>query len=68
MANMSHESRSTNEAERVADLPPSTGDPYDNVPSPILTDSARRRSLDDMRRLSEEIKWERARAHIRPIV
>jgi hypothetical protein len=62
---MSQGSHSTSKREAGPDLLHSAGDPYNHRPSPILTDTERRRSLDDMRRLSEEIKMERARIGIR---
>lgn len=62
---MSQRSHTASPRESVVDLFASASDPYNRRPSPIQTDSERRRSLDEMRRLSEEIKMERARAGLR---
>jgi predicted RNA polymerase sigma factor len=56
----SQESHLRDRGAKVVSLLPSAGDPYNHEPA--LLDSARRRRLDDMRRLSEEIKLERARS------
>ncbi|HWW20652.1 MAG TPA: hypothetical protein VNZ06_07595 [Steroidobacteraceae bacterium] len=55
---MSQGSHSHGKTEKVVDLF-SSDDPYNRRPIHV-TDTARRRTLDDMRRLSEEIKSERA--------
>jgi hypothetical protein len=62
---MSQGSHSTGKRETVSDPLAAAGDSYSRRPLPILSDTERRRCLDDIRRLSEEIKFERARARIR---
>ena len=62
---MSQGSHLTSKREAGVDLFHTAGDPYNHLPSPIMTDTERRRCLDDMRRLSEEIKMERARIGVR---
>jgi len=62
---MSQESHSTGKRETVSDPFAAAGASYSRRPSPILTDRERSRCLDDIRRLSEEIEFERARAGIR---
>jgi hypothetical protein len=65
IAKMSHGSHSTGKHETVSDPFAAAGNSYSRRPSPILTTADRIRCLDEIRRLSEEIKFERARAGIR---
>jgi hypothetical protein len=62
---MSQESHSTGKRETVSDRLAAASASYGRRPSPTLTDTERSRCLDDIRRLSEEIKFERARAGLR---
>ena len=65
LAKMSQRSHSNRKRGMVLDLFAAAGDSDGRRASPIQTDAERRRCLDDIRRLSEEIKFERARAGLR---
>lgn len=65
IAKMSQGSHSNGKRGMVLDVFAAAGDSGARRALPIQTDAERRRSLDDIRTLSEEIKFERARAGLR---
>jgi|HubBroStandDraft_6_1064221.scaffolds.fasta_scaffold1044052_2 hypothetical protein len=58
---MSRPSQSPTDADKSVEASSSSGDPYNHHPINLGETTVRRRTLDDMRKLSEEIKSVRVR-------
>jgi hypothetical protein len=58
---MSRPSQSPTDADKRVEAFPSSGDPYNHQPINHGETTVRRRTLDDMRKLSDEIKTVRLR-------